>query len=186
MGRCRLRSFGEAMEGKILKALQGPELTSRRFLLADAKVIADAVVRHLRQTPGVGKVEIAGCFRSRRETDGDLNLLVTCRRAGPVYPQDSYKRFLLSFRASISPFPKLSWRRMRSLFEPAEGVIGVVHLATVAATADVPAQRRRAAARLHSRQQKGRRARKSERKCSLLSLIRTILAQTAVSNTRFR
>lgn len=58
--------------------------TGERVLLAEAKVFADAVVRYLRQTPGVGKVEVAGSFRRRKETVGDLDVLITCRRAGPI------------------------------------------------------------------------------------------------------
>jgi DNA polymerase (family 10) len=80
----RLRGFGTKTEQNILQALQGREETGRRILLAEAKVFADAVVRHLRQAPGVGQVEVAGSFRRRKETVGDLDLLATCRRAGPV------------------------------------------------------------------------------------------------------
>jgi DNA polymerase (family 10) len=80
----RLHGFGAKTEEKILQALQGWEETGRRVLLAGAKVFADAVVRHLRQAPGVGQVEVAGSFRRRKETVGDLDLLATCRRAGPV------------------------------------------------------------------------------------------------------
>ncbi len=58
--------------------------TSRRVLLAEAKVFADAVVRHLRQAAGIGRVEVAGSVRRRKESVGDLDLLVTCRRAGAV------------------------------------------------------------------------------------------------------
>jgi DNA polymerase (family 10) len=80
----RLRGFGARMEEKILLALQGREATGRRMLLAEAKVFADAVVRHLQQAPGVGKVEVAGSYRRRRETVGDLDLLVTCKKSAPV------------------------------------------------------------------------------------------------------
>ncbi len=80
----RLRGFGAKMEEKIQQALEGREETGRRILLAEAKVFADAAVRHLQQTPGIGQVQVAGSFRRRKETVGDLDLLVTCRRSGPV------------------------------------------------------------------------------------------------------
>ncbi len=80
----RLRGFGAKTEEKIRQALQGREESGRRVLLAEAKVFADAVVRHLKQAPQVGQVEVAGSFRRHKETVGDLDLLVTCRRAGPV------------------------------------------------------------------------------------------------------
>lgn len=80
----RLPGFGAKMEEKILQALEGREESGRRVLLAEAKVFAHAVVRHLKQAPGVGHVEVAGSFRRHRETVGDLDVLITCRRAGPV------------------------------------------------------------------------------------------------------
>jgi DNA polymerase (family 10) len=58
--------------------------TGRRVLLAEAKMLADAVVRHLRHVPGVGRIDVAGSIRRRKETVGDLDLLLMCRRAGPV------------------------------------------------------------------------------------------------------
>jgi DNA polymerase (family 10) len=79
-----LRGFGEKTEEKILQAVQGMEQSGRRFLLAEAKVFADAVVRHLKQTPGLGQIDVAGSFRRRRETVGDLDVLVTCRGCDPV------------------------------------------------------------------------------------------------------
>jgi DNA polymerase (family 10) len=80
----RLHGFGAKTEEKILQALEGREESGRRVLLAEAKVYADAVVRHLRQAPGVGQVEVAGSYRRRKETVADLDLLATCRRPGPV------------------------------------------------------------------------------------------------------
>jgi DNA polymerase (family 10) len=80
----RLRGFGARTEEKILQALEERAETGKRVLLAEAKVFADAVVRHLRPAPEIGQVEVAGSFRRRKETVGDLDLLVTCRRAGPV------------------------------------------------------------------------------------------------------
>jgi DNA polymerase (family 10) len=80
----KLRGFGAKTEENILHALEGREESGRRVLLAEAKVYADAAVRHLKRAPGVGRVEVAGSFRRRMETVGDLDLLATCDRAGPV------------------------------------------------------------------------------------------------------
>jgi DNA polymerase (family 10) len=80
----KLPGFGAKTEANILLALEGHEDSARRVLLAEAKVFADAVVRHLQGAPGVGRVEVAGSFRRRKETVGDLDLLATCDRAKPV------------------------------------------------------------------------------------------------------
>src|SRR5206468_12634298 len=80
----KLGGFNVKTEEKILQSLGGLEQSGKRVYLAEAKVFADAVVRHLKQTPGVGKVEVAGSFRRRKETVGDLDLLATCEQVGPV------------------------------------------------------------------------------------------------------
>jgi DNA polymerase (family 10) len=79
-----LPGFGTKMEEKIAQALEHREEGPGRVKLAEAKVFADAVVQHLKATPGLGRIEMAGSFRRRKETVGDLDLLVTCARPGPV------------------------------------------------------------------------------------------------------
>ncbi len=79
-----LKGFGTKMEEKILQALQGREESGRRIYLSEAKVFADALVGHLKGTPGVGQIEVAGSFRRHKETVGDLDLLVSCRQANAV------------------------------------------------------------------------------------------------------
>lgn len=80
----KLRGFGVKTEENILKALGHIEQLSRRVLFAEAKVFADAVVRHLKTAPGVGHVDLAGSFRRCKETVGDLDLLATCKDADAV------------------------------------------------------------------------------------------------------
>lgn len=65
-------------------ALTGRQGTGKRVLLAEAKIFADAVLRHLKQAPGVGQIQMAGSFRRRKETVGDLDVMTTCIRAGPL------------------------------------------------------------------------------------------------------
>jgi DNA polymerase (family 10) len=60
------------------------ETGSGRVPLADAKRHADAVVRHLHHAPGVSRIDVAGSIRRRKETVGDLDLLVMCHEARPV------------------------------------------------------------------------------------------------------
>jgi DNA polymerase (family 10) len=79
-----LPGFGAKTEEKILKSLDDLQETSRRVYLAEAKVYADALVQHLRPAPGLKQIAVAGSYRRRRETVGDLDLLVTCSRPGPV------------------------------------------------------------------------------------------------------
>jgi DNA polymerase (family 10) len=83
----KLKGFGAKTEESILQALAGFEEAAQRVYLADAKLYADAIVRHLKATPRLGQIEVAGSFRRRRETVGDLDLLLTCSRCEAVMDQ---------------------------------------------------------------------------------------------------
>ncbi len=76
-GRVReLEGFGAALETQILKALPRRGGTGARIWLADAERIVEPLVAHLKGGK-VARVEVAGSYRRRRETIGDLDLLVT-------------------------------------------------------------------------------------------------------------
>lgn len=76
-GRVRgLPRFGAALEARLLKAVRGsatPE--ERRFRISVAEDFAPPLKRHLEGIPGVGAVVVAGSFRRRKETVGDLDIL---------------------------------------------------------------------------------------------------------------
>lgn len=73
--------FGEKTEQAILEALEGWSGEAERCKLFDAEQRAEDLLAHLRQVSGVGRVTVAGSFRRRRETVGDLDILVTCEDA---------------------------------------------------------------------------------------------------------
>ncbi len=79
-GRLReLPGFGETTEAKLLKAL-GASIEAHpagRMLLYAAWPVAHALAEHVAKVHGVHDVEPAGSFRRRRETVGDLDLLVS-------------------------------------------------------------------------------------------------------------
>jgi DNA polymerase (family 10) len=78
-----LPGFGEKLEQKILHSLAIAEQVAGRMLLSHAWAIAHALAERLRAVPGVTRVEAAGSFRRRKETVGDLDLLV-CGGAAPA------------------------------------------------------------------------------------------------------
>jgi DNA polymerase (family 10) len=80
----KLKGFGAKTEETIVQGLDGLAEAGRRVYLAEAKVYADAIVRHLKATPQLGQIEVAGSFRRRRETVGDLDLLVTCGQCDAI------------------------------------------------------------------------------------------------------
>jgi DNA polymerase (family 10) len=81
-GRIReLPHFGEKMERQIEAAVAARLAVETRMKLATAAQYAGALVRHLETAPGVDRVVVAGSFRRMRETVGDLDLVVTTRKA---------------------------------------------------------------------------------------------------------
>jgi len=75
----KLRGFGPTMEKKLAAALEKP-VVERRFKLAVAEAEAEALVAFLRD----GRVIVAGSYRRRRDTVGDLDVLVTSKHGAAV------------------------------------------------------------------------------------------------------
>ncbi len=75
-----LRGFGPVIERKLRVALAKPAV-EKRFRLAVAEAEAEALVAHLRNG---GRVVVAGSFRRRRDTVGDLDVLVTAADGAAV------------------------------------------------------------------------------------------------------
>ncbi|VFU11136.1 DNA polymerase/3'-5' exonuclease PolX [Methylocella tundrae] len=79
-GRLReLRGFGPKSEAKLLAALAKPP-SQKRFKLAMAEAEAEALVSFLRPGLDKARVVVAGSYRRRRDTVGDLDILVAAHR----------------------------------------------------------------------------------------------------------
>lgn len=72
-----LKGFGKKTQQAILEGLAQVATAGQRLLLAEVEPVALELVAALREVPGVGQVEPAGSFRRRRESVGDLDILVT-------------------------------------------------------------------------------------------------------------
>jgi len=79
-----LPGFGAKTVQKILAGLERAPTGPKRLLLADAEQLAAPLLAYLRKAPGVKTAEIAGSFRRRQETVGDLDILVISTRAAAV------------------------------------------------------------------------------------------------------
>lgn len=80
-GRLReLKGFGPVIETKLLGALEKPR-AEKRFKLSAAEAEAEALVAHLHDE---GRVVVAGSYRRRRDTVGDLDVLVTAKKGAAV------------------------------------------------------------------------------------------------------
>lgn len=71
-----LAGFGAKLEKAILQAIERKRDTGARIKLPVAEEFAAPLIEALAEVNGVGAVEVAGSFRRRRETIGDLDFVV--------------------------------------------------------------------------------------------------------------
>ncbi len=79
-----LQGMGERSEAKVLEGIAALSRRSDRALLGDAMPAALELLELLLQAGGVERAELAGSLRRRRETVGDIDILVATGDSGPV------------------------------------------------------------------------------------------------------
>jgi DNA polymerase (family X) len=79
-GLHNVKGFGTSIEQKLAAALEKP-VAEKRFKLSVAEAEADALVSFLHDS---GQITVAGSYRRRRDTVGDLDLVVTADDAAVV------------------------------------------------------------------------------------------------------
>jgi DNA polymerase (family X) len=79
-----LRGFGKTIEQTILRGIDQEQAHLARVPLAEAEAYIRPLLERLRTVPGADQVEIAGSFRRRAETVGDVDILVASKQAGAV------------------------------------------------------------------------------------------------------
>jgi DNA polymerase (family 10) len=72
-----LRGFGPKKEANILVAIKEYRSRSTRFLLGEVLPIVQGIINYMKENSKVRRVEVAGSARRRKETVGDLDLLVS-------------------------------------------------------------------------------------------------------------
>jgi DNA polymerase (family 10) len=92
-----LPRMGEKHEQKLLKAIEDYRRIGGRFSLDTAEQLADKLIAHLREAPGVEKVTPAGSLRRGRETVGDLDILVTGKGCSADETRQEIAQHLLRF-----------------------------------------------------------------------------------------
>jgi DNA polymerase (family 10) len=80
----KLKGFGPKMEEKMRAGIGQAQVGERRMLLNEAETQATAVVAYLQAGGGILQMEVAGSYRRRRETIGDLDIVVTSEDSVPV------------------------------------------------------------------------------------------------------
>jgi DNA polymerase (family 10) len=72
-----LHGFGPKTEEHLRAEVKGRIKAKRRLTLLEAEGAAGPLIAEVEALPGIGRVIVAGSFRRRRETVGDLDFLVT-------------------------------------------------------------------------------------------------------------
>lgn len=79
-----LEGFGRKTEQSILEALEAAPDGDERIPLREAEQRAATLVEYLKASKGVKKITVAGSFRRRKESVGDLDILVACKKNADV------------------------------------------------------------------------------------------------------
>jgi DNA polymerase (family 10) len=82
-----LKGFGAKTEEAILKGLAIAETTTVRLRWADADVIVQHLLEHLKGARGIRQLEAAGSYRRGRDTVGDLDFVVDATDAAAIMDQ---------------------------------------------------------------------------------------------------
>jgi DNA polymerase (family 10) len=76
--------FGEKTQQKILAGIQDFRRHSTRMLISDAEQFVEPLLEWLRMAPGLERLEVAGSYRRRSETVGDIDLLAVANNPAAV------------------------------------------------------------------------------------------------------
>jgi DNA polymerase/3'-5' exonuclease PolX len=79
-----LRGFGADMQERLIVDLLALQRRSRRFALPAVEHHIAPLIDYMRDGPGVERIEVAGSFRRRSDTVGDVDLLAVSARPVPV------------------------------------------------------------------------------------------------------
>jgi DNA polymerase (family 10) len=72
----QLSGIGIALEARLLQGITDMRSHAGRFRLAEAEAHVAPLLAVLRRAPGVQRIDIAGSYRRRRETVGDIDILI--------------------------------------------------------------------------------------------------------------
>lgn len=77
----QIKGFGPILQERILKGVASEKIRSARHRLAEAEAYVRPFVERLRQVRGIRQIEVAGSFRRRQETVGDVDILVSAAKS---------------------------------------------------------------------------------------------------------
>ena len=121
-----LVGFGEKSQQKILAGIEQFRQHRSRFKLVEADLLVTPLLEYLRESPEITRLEVAGSYRRRVETVGDIDLLAIAEDADGVmerftsYPKVTQVQMSGSTRGRVSLQSGLEVD-LRILTEPSYG-----------------------------------------------------------------
>jgi DNA polymerase (family 10) len=79
-----LGGFGEKTVDTLRRSIDSFRKHAGRALISEADQLVKPLLAHMAGAPGIEKLEVAGSYRRRRETVGDIDILAVCEDADPV------------------------------------------------------------------------------------------------------
>lgn len=76
--------IGPGIEAKVLQAIAAGAGQAPRTKLATIEQFVLPLLKHLRQAPGLRQIEVAGSYRRRQETVGDIDIVAAAEPSAPV------------------------------------------------------------------------------------------------------
>jgi len=70
-----LAGFGKKTEERILQGIQNYRTNTSRFRLGEVDELLPPLIEHMKAVKGLRRLEVAGSYRRRKETVGDIDLL---------------------------------------------------------------------------------------------------------------
>jgi DNA polymerase (family X) len=85
--------FGAKTQERILAGIQEHRQHSSRMLLSEAERSVEPLLAYLRELPALARLEVAGSYRRRRETVGDIDLLAIAQPAEAAAVMDRFRQY---------------------------------------------------------------------------------------------
>ena len=79
-----LEGFGATSVAKILTSIEDLRRYAGRFLISQVDELIGPLLAHMKKAPDVERIEVVGSFRRRKETIGDVDLLVQAELPAPA------------------------------------------------------------------------------------------------------
>ena len=80
----KIEGLGPIVEENILKSIEFAKASGKRFLLGTALDIAEEIKNKLKKLKDVNKIGVAGSLRRKKETIGDIDIIITSKNPGKV------------------------------------------------------------------------------------------------------